>query len=134
MRVAAKMQARELIAYSITAFDQGRASIPARSDKRRTKRDASVEPSRVTIVMQVREVLEVYHAHPPVGRFSFRHLVGVYGSGPFHNQDERYAEGIRRLSTTRLQRILPVVILESLVCGRVTAFITAVSEAGPRRR
>jgi len=30
----------------------------------------------------MREVLEVYHAHPPVGRFSFRRLVGVYGSGP----------------------------------------------------
>jgi len=32
--------------------------------------------------MQMREVLEVYHAYPPVGRFSFRRLVGVYGSGP----------------------------------------------------
>ncbi len=32
--------------------------------------------------MQVREVLEVYRAHPPLGRFSFRRLVGMYGSGP----------------------------------------------------
>jgi hypothetical protein len=58
--------------------------------------------------MQAREVLEVYHAHPPVDRFSFRRLVGVYGSGPFHDQDERYAEGIRRLSTTRPRRVPPV--------------------------
>src|SRR5262245_35755958 len=70
-------------------------------------RRASLEPNRVTIVMQAREVLETYHAHPPVGRFPFRRLVGVYGAGAFHDQDERYAEGIRRLNTTRPRRILP---------------------------
>src|SRR5262245_30590220 len=52
--------------------------------------------------MQAREVLEGYHAHPPVGRFPFRRLVGVYGASACHDQDERYAEGIRRLNTTRL--------------------------------
>jgi hypothetical protein len=55
--------------------------------------------------MRAREVLEVYHAHPPVGRFPFCRLVGVYGAGPFHDQDERYAKGIRRLNTTRPQRV-----------------------------
>jgi hypothetical protein len=57
---------------------------------------AAMEPNRVTIVMQVREVLEVYHAHPPVGRFSFCRLVGVYGSGPVRPA-ERYVKRIRRL-------------------------------------
>jgi hypothetical protein len=65
-------------------------------------RGASLEPNRVTIVMQAREVLEVYHAHPPVGRFPFRRLVGVYGSGACHDQEGRDAEGIQRLNTTRL--------------------------------
>jgi len=46
--------------------------------------------------MQMREVLEVYHAHPPVGRFSFRRLVGMYGSCPVRPA-ERYAERIRWL-------------------------------------
>ena len=55
-----------------------------------------MEPNRVTIVVRVREVLEVYHAHPPVGRFSVRRLVGLYGSGPVRPA-ERYAERIRRL-------------------------------------
>jgi len=40
----------------------------------------------------------VYHAHPPVGRFPFRRLVGVYGSGAFHDQDEQYAKSIPRLN------------------------------------
>jgi len=48
-------------------------------------RGASLEPKRVTIVMKVREVLEVYHAHPPVGRFPFCRLVGVHGSDAFHD-------------------------------------------------
>ena len=55
-----------------------------------------MEPNRITIVMQMREVLEVYHAHPPVGRFSFRRLVSVYGSGPVRSA-ERYIKRIRRL-------------------------------------
>jgi hypothetical protein len=44
---------------------------------------ASLEPNRVTIVVvvQVREVLEVYHADLPVGRFAFRRLVSVHGPG-----------------------------------------------------
>ena len=51
--------------------------------------------------MQAREVLEVYHAHPPVDRFPFRRLVGVRGAGACRDQDARYAKGIRRLNTTR---------------------------------
>src|SRR6516165_6736583 len=43
----------------------------ARQGERLNVRGASLEPKRVTIVMKVREVLEVYHAHPPVGRFPF---------------------------------------------------------------
>jgi hypothetical protein len=48
---------------------------PLATRKRRSKQSASLEPNRVTIVMQVREVLEVYHADLPVGRFPFRRLV-----------------------------------------------------------
>src|SRR5262249_4249653 len=72
------------------------------SQRRQRPRGASLELNRVMIVMQTREVLEVYHAHPPVGRFPFRRLVGVYGSGACQDQDGRHAEGIRRLNRTRL--------------------------------
>src|SRR5262249_29997568 len=70
-----------------------------RSDEEtRRQRGASLEPKRVMSVITMREVLEVYHAHPPVGRFPFRRLVGVYGSGAFHDQDEQYAKSIPRLN------------------------------------
>jgi hypothetical protein len=61
-------------------------------------RGASLEPKRVAIVIKVREVLEVYHAHPPVGRFPFCRLVGVHGSDAFHDHDERHAKRIPRLN------------------------------------
>src|SRR5262245_57236603 len=48
-----------------------RSQKSARQGERLNVRGASLEPKRVTIVMKVREVLEVYHAHPPVGRFPF---------------------------------------------------------------
>src|SRR5262245_24701299 len=90
--------------------------------------------------MQVREVLEAYHAHPPVGRFSFRRLVGVYGSGPFHDQDERYAEGIRRLNTTRPQRVprskhrcVPCALRERAVTSSAHAVETRLNRTTNRR-
>jgi hypothetical protein len=48
--------------------------------------------------MKAREVLEVYHAHPPVGRFPFRRLVGVHGSDAFRDHGERHAKRIPRLN------------------------------------
>jgi hypothetical protein len=63
---------------------------PLATRKRRSKQSASLEPNRVTIVMQVREVLEVYHADLPVGRFPFRRLVSVHGSGAVPCQAEPF--------------------------------------------
>ena len=91
-------------------------------------RGASLEPKRVTIVIKVREVLEVYHAHPPVGRFSFRRLVGVHGSDAFHDHDERHAKRIPRLNTrTRSRRIALIAMSTSFLCGCAGAPITALS-------
>src|SRR5262245_20556861 len=104
MRVVAQMRARELTAYP-TEVERHR-----RSEEPGNKRGASLEPKRVAIVIiviKVREVLEVYHAHPPVGRFPFRRLVGVHGSGSCRDQDERYAKGIRRLSPEPVLGALP---------------------------
>src|SRR5262249_56936715 len=79
---------------SPTEVEQHRRS----DEETRRQRGASLEPKRVATVIKVREVLEVYHAHPPVGRFPFRRLVGVHGSGSCRDQDERYAKGIRRVN------------------------------------
>jgi len=91
-------------------------------------RGASLEPKRVTIVMKVREVLEVYHAHPPVGRFPFCRLVGVHGSDAFHDHHERHAKRIPRLNTrTRSRRIALIAMSASSLCGCAGAPITALS-------
>jgi hypothetical protein len=42
------------------------------------------------------KVLEVYHAHLPVDRFSFRCLVGMYGSGSVRCRAEPYAKVVSR--------------------------------------
>ena len=47
--------------------------------------------------MQVREVLEVYHADLPVGRFPLRRLVSVHGPGAVRCQAEPFKR-IRRLN------------------------------------
>ena len=91
-------------------------------------RGASLEPKRVTIVMKVREVLEVYHAHPPVGRFPFCRLVGVHGSDAFHDHGERHAKRIPRLNArTRSRRIALIAMSASSLCGCAGAPIKALS-------
>ena len=63
--------------------------------------------------MQVREVLEVYHADLPVGRFSLRRLVSVHGSGAVRCQAEpskripplnRFLMRPRRIPQSRFRR------------------------------
>src|ERR1700730_17880479 len=53
-----------------------------------SKQSVSPELNRVTIVMQEREVLEVYHADLPVGRIPPRRLVSVHGPGAGRCQAE----------------------------------------------
>jgi len=78
--------------------------------------------------MKVREVLEVYHAHPPVGRFPFFRLVGVHGSDAFHDHGERHAKRIPRLNArTRSRRIALIAMSASFLCGCAGAPIKALS-------
>ena len=79
---AQKIRMRATAEMSLeTVCDLRRAALLP-TKKRGLRRGPSLEPNRVATVVQAREVLEVYHAHPPVGCLSFRRLVGVYGSGP----------------------------------------------------